>query len=245
MNRTVMWLTWRQLFARRRIWFAVAIALAPLLLTGLFWIVGDDGGPARLEFFGRLQREIVIGTLLPLVAVIFGTTAFGGEVDDGTLVYLLVKPIPRWQVAISKFAVATLSTFAVIMPAVLFPWLVLHNAELPLSAPMSYLTGALAGAVLYCAGFLLLGLTTRRSLVVGLLYVIGFEGLLTRQMAGLRSLSVREISVAIAQRVSDGGIVGPPTVPMSTVYWMGTIILVVALGATMWKLGRYELAERP
>src|SRR6185437_7360196 len=101
LNRTVMWLTWRQLFARRRIWLAVAFALAPLLFTLVFMVVGDDGTDARVGFLGVLQRDIVIGTLLPLAAVIFGTTAFGGEVDDGTLVYLLVKPIPRWQVVLS------------------------------------------------------------------------------------------------------------------------------------------------
>src|SRR6185312_9032953 len=131
LNRTVMWLTWRQLFARRRVWLAVAFALAPLLFTLVFMAVGDDGTDARVGFLSVLQRDIVIGTLLPLAGVVFGTTAFGGEVDDGTLVYLLVKPIPRWQVVLSKLTVATLSTLAVIAPAVLLPWLVLRNADLP------------------------------------------------------------------------------------------------------------------
>ena len=244
LNRTVMWLTWRQLFARRRIWLALAFALAPLLFTLVFMIVGDDGSDARVGFLGVLQRDIVIGTLLPLAGVIFGTTAFGGEVDDGTLVYLLVKPIPRWQVVLSKLTVASLSTLAVIAPAVVLPWLVLRNAELPFSFAGGFLVGAAAGAVIYCALFLSLGLATRRALVVGLLYVIGFEATLSRSLSGLRSLSVREFSVAISQAASAGAVKIPDAISMSTVYWMGTIILVGAVAWTMRKLVHYELAER-
>jgi ABC-2 type transport system permease protein len=243
-NRTVMWLTFRQLFARKRLWFAAAFAAAPLLFTLGFLLVGDDGGEARTAFFSTLNREIVIGTLLPLTAVIFGTTAFGGELDDGTLIYLLVKPVARWQLVLSKYLVAVLSTFAVMIPAIVLPWLLLQDQALSVRQPMSFLMGALAGGMVYCALFLLLGLATKRALVVGLLYVIGFEGVLTRSMMGLKSLSVREFSVAIAQAASGGTITVPSTVPMATVWWMGSIILVGAMAWTMRKLVRYELAER-
>lgn len=243
-NRTVMWLTWRQLFARRRIWLAVAFALAPLVFTLLFMLMGDDGTDARVGFLSVLQRDIVLGTLLPLAAVIFGTTAFGGEVDDGTLVYLLVKPVPRSQVVLSKLVAASLSTLAVIAPAVLLPWLVLRNDDLPFSFAGGFLVGAVVGAVIYCALFLSLGLATRRALVVGLLYVIGFEATLSRSLSGLRSLSIREFAVSVSQAASAGAVKIPDAVSMSTVYWMGTIILVGAVAWTMRRLVHYELAER-
>ena len=35
---------------------------------------------------------------MPLVALIFGTAAIGSEIEDGTAVYLIVKPIPRWRI---------------------------------------------------------------------------------------------------------------------------------------------------
>jgi ABC-2 type transport system permease protein len=244
LDGTVMWLTWRQLFARRRIWLAAAFALAPLLFTLVFLVVGDDGSDARLGFLTGLQRDIVLGTLLPLAGVVFGTTAFGGEVDDGTLVYLLVKPIPRWRVVLSKLVVATLSTLAVIAPAVVLPWLVLRNADLPASFAGGFLAGAAVGSAIYCALFLSLGLATRRALVVGLLYVIGFEATLSRSLGGLRSLSVREFSVAVSQAASAGAVKVPDALAMSTVYWMGTIMLVGATAWTMRKLIRYETAER-
>jgi ABC-2 type transport system permease protein len=244
LNGTVMWLTWRQLFAQRRLWLATAFSLAPVLFTLVFRVLADDGPSSETTFFGTLMREIVIGTLLPLAALVFGTTAFGGEVDDGTLLYLLVKPIQRWQVLSSKLVVAVLSTIAVVLPAIVLPYLLLSGPDVPARAAIAYVTGSVTGAVLYCAVFLALGLANKRALVIGLLYVVSFEGILSRSLPGFKSLSVREFSVAVAQGVSRGAVVVDGAVSMSTVWWMGAIILV---GATYWtalRLVRYEVAER-
>jgi ABC-2 type transport system permease protein len=244
LNGTVMWLTWRQLFAKRRLWLAVAFSLAPVLFTLIFRVLVDDGPASETTFFNTLIREIVIGTLLPLAALVFGTTAFGGEVDDGTLIYLLVKPIPRWQVLTSKLVVSVLSTLAVIIPAILLPWLVLSGPDVTARIAESFVTGAAAGTLLYCAGFLALGLANRRALVIGLLYVVSFEGILSRSLPGFKSLSVREFSLAVSQAVSGGAIVIENAVSTSTVWWMGTIILVGAMYWTALRLVRYEVAER-
>ena len=244
MNSTIMWLTCRQLFARRRIWFALAFALLPLAFTLLFRVVADDGDASRVGFYHAMVREIIVGTLLPLAAVTFGTTAFGGEVDDGTLIYLLVKPIARWQIVISKYIVSTLSTFAVIVPAVVLPWFVVRNADLPFKAVTAFLIGAALASAIYSAFFLGLGLTTKRALVFGLIYVIGFEGVLSRSLGGLRVFSIREFANTVAQAVSAGSVVIPDAISMSSVKWMAPIILVAATIWTMRTLARYEVAER-
>jgi ABC-2 type transport system permease protein len=244
MNRTIMWLTWRQLFAKRRIWIAIAFALVPLAFTLLFRLVADDGDASRVGFYHAMVREIIVGSLLPLAAVTFGTTAFGGEIDDGTLIYLLVKPIRRWQVVVSKLVVSTLSTFAVVVPAIVLPWFIVQNPDLPFKAVTAFLTGAALASVLYSAFFVGLGLRTKRALVFGLLYVIGFEGLVTRSAAGTRALSIREFANSVAQAVSSGSITIPDAVSLSTVRWMASIILVASTVWAMWMLARYEVAER-
>jgi ABC-2 type transport system permease protein len=244
LNGTVMWLTWRQLFARRRLWLATAFSLAPVLFALVFRVLADDGPSSETTFFNTLMREIVIGTLLPLAALVFGTTAFGGEVDDGTLLYLLVKPIQRWQVLSSKLVVSVLSTIAVVLPAIVLPYFLLSGPDVTARAALAYVAGAATGTVLYCAGFLTLGLANKRALVIGLLYVVSFEGILSRSLPGFKSLSVREFSVAVAQAASRGAVVVDGAVSMATVWWMGTIILVGATYWTAFRLVRYEVAER-
>ncbi len=61
--------------------------------------------------------RLVIRTLLPLVALVFGTAALGSELDDGTAVYLLAKPIARWRIVAAKVIVAAGLAAAVTAPA--------------------------------------------------------------------------------------------------------------------------------
>ncbi|MEX2179757.1 MAG: ABC transporter permease subunit [Gemmatimonadaceae bacterium] len=243
--RTVAWLTWRQLFSGHRVWVAVAIAGLPLLLTVFYRFASEDLEGDRLNFLLILNSQIVLAALLPLAAVIFGTTTFGGEQEDGTLIYLLVRPVPRWAIVLVKYLVAMLATATVISAAMLLAWLSLRNAELPARFVASFIAGGVAGALLYCAIFTYLGLATKRGLIIGLIYIIFFENVVTRQLEGVKSLSVREFATSISKWVGDGLVpTAGYTVPMTTVWVMGSIILAAGLAVALRKLTRYELAER-
>jgi ABC-2 type transport system permease protein len=242
---TVAWLTWRQLFARRRAWLAGAVMVLPFLLTFFYRFASEDREGDRLNFLLGLNRELVLAVLLPLTAVIFGTTAFGGEVEDGTLLYLLVRPVRRWTVVLVKFAVATLVSAAIVSVSVLLAWFALRNAELPGAFAKGFVTATIVGAALYCALFAYLGLVTRRGLVVGLVYTIVFENILARNLPGVKWLSVREYAMSLAQWAGGDVVKWPvPGVPMTTVWVGGAIILTVALTVTMRRLERFEMAER-
>jgi ABC-2 type transport system permease protein len=177
--------------------------------------------------------------------VVFGTTAFGGEVDDGTIVYLLVKPLARWRVVLSKYAAAVISTIAVMVPAVLLPWPALNSSTVPASLPLAFAAGIAVGAALYCAIFVTLGLNSRRALVLGLLYIVVLEFTMSRQIAGVKSLSVREFVLTIVSKLAPGqATFVEATVSLGTVWVMGAIIMVASLGLAIRRLARYEMAER-
>jgi ABC-2 type transport system permease protein len=244
-DTTVVWLTWRQLFAGRRLYLAAAFSLAPFFIAVIFRLTAGDVAGSSSGFLITLLRDVVIGTLLPLSAIVFGTTAFGGEIDDGTLVYLLVKPVVRWRVVLSKYVVAVACTFSVMIAGIVLPWLLVRSADLPATVPLAFAAGAGGGALIYCALFLTLGLTLRRSLVVGLVYVIGLEIVLSRSIAGLRSLSVREFALSITEAVGKAAVqFADPTVRMTTVWTMGAIMLFGSIAFAMRRLARYEVAER-
>ena len=243
-HRTVIWLTYRQLFARRRVYIALAILVIPALLTLLVRFNAAEGDLDAVGTLSAIYRDIILGVLLPLTALVFGTTAFGGEVDDGTLIYLMVKPVPRWQLTFSKYLVAFLATVAVIVPSIVLAWLAMQNGA-PFQVPLGYSVGAIVGALIYCAIFVTLGITSRRALAIGLLYIVAFENVLSRSVVGVKSLSVREFATAVCKEVvGTAAEFTAPTVTMGTVYTMGTVFFVVALGLSFLKLQRYEVAER-
>jgi ABC-2 type transport system permease protein len=262
-DSTVAWLTWRQLFAGRRLWVVIMLGLAPSLIAIIFRTSGAEASRIA-ETLTTLYKDVVVGTVLPLVALAFGTNAFAGEVDDGTLLYLLVKPVARWRIVITKFAVAVAATIAVVLPALLLPRLITGGApDIPEKFLVSYIVAGSVAAMLYVAIFLALGVATRRAFMFGLTYVIGFEQLLTRTIVGFRVLSVREFAATIAESFRPvaavaeaaapaprrefpfgGGLMAPEPVAMDTVMIVGALFLVVGLGFALWKLIRYEVAER-
>lgn len=152
-DRTLVWLSARQLFAKRRAWLALGLSLVPMLVALVFRLLVTDARGSSGDFLIGLARDLVIGALLPLTAVLFGTTAFGGDIEDGTLLYLLLKPVARWRVVLWKYVVAVACTAAVMIPAVLLPWLVVRGPDLPIQVPLSLLAGLGVGCALYCAGF--------------------------------------------------------------------------------------------
>jgi ABC-2 type transport system permease protein len=244
-DRTLVWLSARQLLAKRRAFLALGLSLVPAVVALLFRLLVADASGSSGDFLIGLARDLVIGALLPLTAVLFGTTAFGGDIEDGTLLYLLLKPVARWRVVVWKYIVAVFCTIAVMLPAVVLPWLVVRGPDLPFQVPLSLLAGLAVGSALYCAGFLALGAWTRRALVVGLLYVVTIEMVLSRSLTGVKAISAREFSLAVSQKLlgNSAALVDKP-VTTATVWTMGTLMLVVGVGLTILKVRRYEAAER-
>ena len=244
-DRTLVWLSARQLLAKRRAWLALGLALVPALVAVVFRLLVSDASGSSGDFLIGLARDLVIGALLPLTAVLFGTTAFGGDIEDGTLLYLLLKPVARWRVVVWKYIVAVVCTVAVMLPAIVLPWLVVRGPDLPFQVPLSLLAGLGVGSALYCAGFLALGAWTRRALVVGLLYVVTIEMVLSRNLTGVKSISAREFALAVSQKLlgNSAALVDKP-VTIATIWTMGTLMLVVGVGLTLLKVRAYEAAER-
>lgn len=241
---TVAWLTIRQLFVRRRLIVAAVFAVIPLAIAIVFITTHAAGDPERARFPLQLYRDITLTVLVPLVTVVLGTSAFGVEVEDGTLVYLLVKPIARWRIVITRYLTVILASVAVVLPMLSLPWIVLA-ADVSARMVLSFAAGSALAIVLYSVVFVSLGFLTKRALVMGLLYIVVIELVISEQVAGVKSLSVREFANTVIGRLAAGdhGIV-PGQVSLTTVTVSTIVTLIVVSAVAMRRLTRYELAER-
>ena len=93
-------LTVRQLAGSRRIWLVLALVSLPLLAGLLFQVADATATPD--EFADDVTRVMLASAILPLVMLLLATAAFGNEVGDRTLVYLVTKPIARWRIVAPK-----------------------------------------------------------------------------------------------------------------------------------------------
>jgi ABC-2 type transport system permease protein len=157
-----------------------------------------------------------IAVVLPIMALVIGASVLGSEIDDGTVVHILAKPLPRSEIVLSKLLVAVLVTVAAVGPAMLLAGLIAGSGRLG----VGLLAGTVAGALAYNALFLLLSLLTRRPVLIGLIYVLVWEGLLTNLLTGTRVLSIQHHAIAVADRVADSP------------WFAASVSLPVALAAT-------------
>ena len=153
----------------------------------------------------------------------------GPEIDDGSIVYPLAKPVNRHVVALSKYAVAWAAT----MVAGVLP---LPLAGLLLDGMLSQATRAWTlGAVLagtgYCAVFLALAAITRYAVVFGLLFVLMWEGALGGLLTGIAWVSVRQWGARVAQTQDHW--VAAPDLPLA---YAVTAAVVVTVGG-VWLAG--------
>ena len=144
---------------------------------------------------------------LPLVALLAATAVLGPEVDDGSIVYLISKPVSRHVIAVSKFAVAWGATVALGALPLLVSGLVLDGSDVRQAVAWG-VAGVVAGTA-YTALFIALAAFTRHAVVIGLLFALLWEGLLGSLFSGIRWVSIgpwgRGVAEAISPQVSGPG----------------------------------------
>lgn len=221
---TLVMLTLRGLVNRRRT-LLLGLLGALLVLIAALYRLSDPAAGEAATFTAELLADFGLAVLLPLVAVIVGTAALGSELEEGTIVYLLARPVARWRIVVAKLLVAwTLVSVLVAIP-VLLAGLVGHPGDA--SPAIGYAGASVLGAAEYCAIFVALSLLTSRSLIIGLAYVVVWEGVISGLFAGTRMLSVRQHALAVAEELG-----GPAAVvaELDTGVALVLMVLVTAAG---------------
>jgi ABC-2 type transport system permease protein len=233
--RAIVELTLRALVGRRRTLTIAILACLPVLLGVLVRLGG--GRPDAPEILDAL----VLRTVSPLVALVIGTGAIGSEIDDGTLTFQLIKPVPRWLTALAKTTVAAFVTAVLVVPPIILTGLLLGGlgAE-SIRTTIGFAVAALAGGTAYAIGFTALGAISSRALVVGLGYTLIWEGVLAGLLEGTRFLSVRQATLGIAAALT-GEDVGVAPLAMSTSIGIIVVVILGGMALTAFALRRFQV----
>ena len=205
---TISWITARGLFGRRR---SLLLLPLPVLLVGLA-VLSRAAGIDPGQWGEPVLVGLGLAVVLPVVALIVGTGVLGSEIDDGTIVHILTKPLPRWQIVLPKLAVAAGTTALTAAVPLYVAGVLADSVRLGLALAAASAVGALA----YSAVFLALSLVTRRPVLLGLVYVLIWEGLLGNVISGTRVLSVQQYVIALADRIGPSELLtGAVSVPVA------------------------------
>jgi ABC-2 type transport system permease protein len=220
--------------SRARIIGFLVVSVVSVLVA---WRVGRSptATPAQRTF--DLADRGVLSFLAPVAALVFGTAVLGDPSEDGTLVYLWLRPIRRSvTTAGALIGALLLAVPAAVIPSVLIEVVVGSGGAPERAAATTALT-----VTAYTTVFVLLGLVTQRSLVWGIAYLLIVEQFIARGGQALGALSIR--SYAASMRAAAGGAESP-------IVYFGATTSAVMLGAiavtstvlVRWRLDHAEVA---
>ena len=226
----------RQLLTRGRV-------IALLLLGGvtLLAAVGvavsddvDDAAVTTIEIIDGLGLVLVV----PIVSLVFASASLGDGREDGTLVYLWLRPMDRLPVVVGAY----LASLTISLPLTVAP---LGAAAAVGGAGADGITAtviaSVIGVVAYSALFVLLGLLVKNSIIWGLAYVLLWEGLFTQFSEAIGQAAVRGYLRAVLADLSDVSLSDALDVSTATAVIVAAGVMVGSIAIAAMRLERMEI----
>ena len=224
----------KQLITKGRLIGITIFGLLPILLG---WVIGrqsDDPLEAGVGFISYMGLSI----LIPVVALIFASASLGDTREDGTLVYLWLRPISRWSVTAGAWAASSTITLPLTVIPMTIAAILLDAGNTLILATI--LTAVLAGFA-YCGIFLLLGLSVKNPVIWGLAYIFIWEAIVTSFAKPAAAIAVSGYSRAIITGRTGVEFERLFSPSQGTSIFMLIVIMAVSMGITTVRLSRIEV----
>ena len=174
------------LWSRRTIFMALVVG-GPVILAIVVRVLEMFGMPAlRLNgqrvsgvgVFGVVIWMLFLRFIIPILGVFYGTALMADEVEDKTITYLFTRPVPRGAVLVGKYLAYLACTGLVVLPSVMLVYFLLVRVNEIAGTFVQLLTdlALLAlGLAVYGAVFAFVGAFFKRPLIIGLVFIGGWE----------------------------------------------------------------------
>jgi ABC-2 type transport system permease protein len=187
--------TIRQLLPTRR---AIVMLIAEILPAGIYLLMAgaftDETAAAERLFV--MVVTLYLPLLVPIVTLVIAATALGAERRDGTLSFIVLRPIPRWVIAAAKVAgtIIVAGGLNAVGGLGLSVAYAVETGDWRLVMPL--VVAGLVATVVYSAVFVPLGFFTDRAVLIGLVFVLIFENGIVFAAQGLSALSAWRLGFA-------------------------------------------------
>jgi ABC-2 type transport system permease protein len=183
------------LWSRRTI-FMLLVAGAPVVIALILRLVVSLGAelPENTEvrdgvrttirmtgpaIFGLMIWVFYLRFTVPVLGAFYGTSLMADEIEDKTITYLFIRPIRRGAVLLGKYLAYLACTVFVVLPSVMLVYLLVVPMRGSLGGSFIDLVKDLGllslGLAVYGAVFAFVGAKFKRPLLVGLVFIFGWE----------------------------------------------------------------------
>jgi ABC-2 type transport system permease protein len=246
----IFFLSVREFIGGKAVRAVFALGLIPALFALIYRINPDVDRPRR--FLDDIVIQVMLPSVLPLATLILATGAFGDEIDDRTLPYLVLKPITRIRIVIEKLLASATVSIPIIAIGGLLSWFLVFTDNGGNNTDMLWgiFAATAVGVVLYSAVFLLMSLLIRRAILAAIIYSLVWESVLGRFIPGLRYLSIRHVVTSIYTSTLDS--LGPSGRPdfglgidkafsVQSALIGAAVVCAIAILLSTWRLRRINI----
>ncbi len=183
--KAVVGLSFRLMLRNRKTLVMAILALAPpafsLLGVAVARVSENASGFTGFGLASELFESAYIHGYLIFLPLFYATSFIREEVDDKTITYLFVRPIPRMTIYLGKYIAGTLACVVLIVPSAALTFVVLSTLDPPSEAFRH--TGVILldlgilvlGTLAYCALFGAFGTVLKRPLLWGIIFAVPWE----------------------------------------------------------------------
>jgi ABC-type transport system involved in multi-copper enzyme maturation permease subunit len=245
------------LWSRRTI-FMLLVVGAPVVIAVFLRLFVALGAPIMEQsrmtgpaIFGLMIWVFYLRFTVPVLGVFYGTSLMADEVEEKTITYLFTRPIPRGAVLVGKYFAYLACTVFVVLPSVMLVYLLvvplkgsLGGSFLDLLKDLSLLA---LGLAVYGALFAFIGAKFKRPLLIGLIFIFGWEQAALAFPGYLKKFTVAYYLQALVPHAmpDDSAIsliqgIFRESPPLTTsLLWLG-VILITFLALAAWIVERRE-----
>jgi len=181
-TRDVFFISVERMLPRARSFWVFLLLSLPVVLGVVFrFYVPSDLPLTGFELYGIVVALFFVRNLLPLVALLFGSALISDAVDSKTLTYFLTRPISRLSIFLGEFLAYLVTVLTLTLPCVVLTYLVLcvgtpQGAGFGAADLVQDLGACALTLFTYGGVFALLGVSLKRPLIPGLLFLFVWEG---------------------------------------------------------------------
>ena len=180
------------LWSRRTIFMGLVVG-APIFIALLLRVLVALGAPVFNDMntgrttirmtgpsiFGLMIWIFYLRFAVPILGVFYGSALMADEIEDKTITYLFTRPIRRGAVLFGKYLAYLVCTVSVVLPSIVLVYLLVVPMKGSLGGSFIDLIKDLAlltlGLATYGALFAFVGARFKRPLLIGLIFILGWE----------------------------------------------------------------------
>jgi len=234
------------LWSRRTIFMALVVG-APVVIALILRLLDALGTPVFQVNGMRMAGPAIFGLMIwifylrftvPVLGVFYGTSLIADEVEDKTITYLFTRPIPKGAVLLGKFFAYIASAVCVVLPSVVLVYLSIVPIRGSLGASFIDLVKDLVllavGLACYGAVFAFIGARFKRPLLVGLVFIFGWEQVALAFPGYLKKFTVAYyLQALVPHAMPNDNVISliqgifreNPSLP-EAIFWLAAILLV-------------------